>query len=188
MTDALDETTSTEGAADLPAVAPENQKSWEAIQASGLGDRMKRALQRVAGGWSTRDAAEAEGYATHQDVWRYCRRFDLVDIRTGRIMAGNGRIAYLANELVEQRMVEKPDDISTRDLSIASGIAQDKLAKYERWGQDQESEDFGEAVGRIAERIVKAGGRLSARLRTMQGEAEVSFAGAEQGTRAGSST
>jgi hypothetical protein len=56
MTDALVETTSTEGPANLPAVAPENTKSWEAIQASTLGDRMKRALQRVAGGGSLRDA------------------------------------------------------------------------------------------------------------------------------------
>jgi hypothetical protein len=182
MTNALVQTTSTEGGADLPAVAPENQKSWELIEASRLCDRMKRALRRVAAGWPSREAAEAEGYATHQDLWRYARRYDLVDIRTKRIMDGNRRIAHLANELVEHRLVETPDAISTRDLSIASGIAQDKLAKHERWGQEEVENDLGATIGAFAAKLAHAGGRLQARLTSPEGAtAELEISGPEQG-------
>src|SRR5262245_48031781 len=47
-----------------PPSAP-NAEAWERIQASDLGDRMKRALTRVAAGASFREAAHAECYADH---------------------------------------------------------------------------------------------------------------------------
>ncbi len=46
----------------LPEIPEENAKGWELIQASQLGDRMKRALRRVATGESYRQASQAEGY------------------------------------------------------------------------------------------------------------------------------
>ena len=36
--------------ANLPAVRPELEEAWAKIETSGLGDRMKSALRRIAGG------------------------------------------------------------------------------------------------------------------------------------------
>ena len=161
--------------AELPAIDPDNEKGWAAIEKSTLCDRMKQALRLVASGSGYVEASKEVGYATHSDVWRACRKYGLMNVKTKRIMGGNRRIAYLANELLEERLVETPDEISMRDLSVAGGIAQDKIAKKERWGQEEATTGVMDALGSVAAQIVKTGGRLEAKVVTDQGEATLSI-------------
>ena len=55
----MPESTQPRSALVLPDVATENAEAWRQVEASGLGDRMKRALQRVAAGEPFRAAAQA---------------------------------------------------------------------------------------------------------------------------------
>ncbi len=93
---------------------------------------MKRALARVASGESYRQAAAAEGYEDHAEVWRLAKRYGLLGAKKAQILAGSRRVALLANEELERRLVEKTDEISDRDLTVMGGVAQDKLAAAER--------------------------------------------------------
>jgi hypothetical protein len=92
----------------------------------------------VADGTPYRQAAEAAGYADHREVYRWAKRAGLRGVHTERLVASYKELARLSNEELERRLVEEPETISTRDLAILSGIAADKAAKYERWGQHAE--------------------------------------------------
>ncbi len=110
---------------------------------------------------SYREAAAAEGYATWSDVWRYANRFGLIDLSTGRLIGGVRRIARLSNDELEKRLIEQPESITSRDLVIANGVALDKLAKRERWGQEpDEGKSYASALDKLAEAIAKSGVRL----------------------------
>ena len=54
-----------------------------------------------------------------------------------------------------------PREISIRDLVIANGVALDKLAKRERWGQEpDEDRSYASALDKLAEAIAKGGVKL----------------------------
>jgi len=72
--------------ADLPSIAKGAEESWAQIEQSNLGDRMKSALRRIACGGSIRGSAEAEGYSSHADVYRYAKQFGIVDVRTRKLI------------------------------------------------------------------------------------------------------
>ena len=121
-------------------ILPENTESWTKIEASALGDRMKRALRRVASGETYREAAQAEGYATHSDVYRMAQRYRLVNATSERIVNRCRNVADLSLEELERRLTEDPGAFSAKELGITAGIATDKVAKKERWGlSDDES-------------------------------------------------
>ena len=101
--------------ADLPAIAKEAEEAWTKIEQSSLGDRMKSALRRIACGESIRGSAEAEGYSSHGDVYRYAKRYGIVDVRTRRLIDTHRRVARLSGEELEQRLATKPEEISTHD-------------------------------------------------------------------------
>ncbi len=126
----------------LPEVAESNAKALAQIGASRLGDRMKRALRHIATGMTYREAAAAEGYATWSDVWGYANKYGLIDLTTGRLIGGCRRIARLSGDELEERLTTHPEEISSRDLVIANGVALDKIAKRERWGQEREETDY----------------------------------------------
>jgi hypothetical protein len=117
----------------LMPVPREYAEAWARVADSGIDDRMRRALLRVAYGSSCREAARDEGYASHQDVARAARRFGLLDAKKDRIINGARRVAQLAQDELEDRLSEKPDDIGARDLAIIAGIAIDKVARAEKW-------------------------------------------------------
>jgi hypothetical protein len=118
-------------AADLPAVAKEAEEAWTQIEQSNLGDRMKGALRRIACGGSIRGSAEAEGYSSHADVYRYAKQFGIVDVRTRAIISTHRAVAKLAGEEMERRLAEDPDGIKTPALAVIGGISTDKvLASY----------------------------------------------------------
>ncbi len=154
----------------LPEIPEENAKGWELIQDSQLGDRMKRALRRVATGESYRQASQAEGYKDHKRVWVHAHKYGLIDLRTERLISQVRRTTHLSLALVEHRLTEDPDAVTTKDAVIVAGIGLDKLAKRERWGQEPEGENLGDKLLEIAAQIVKAPGAL---------DLHVSISGAE---------
>ncbi len=147
--------------ASVPAVPEECADAWARVEASGVKDRMKRALFRVAHGEAVRQAAEAEGYASHAETYRAAKRFGLIDSQKQQLVAGCRRVARLTNEELERRLVEAPEDVSTRDLVVANGVAIDKIAKAERWNQEHNDVgSFSEALQQMWQEFKKSGMKL----------------------------
>jgi hypothetical protein len=146
-------------AADLPAIAKEVEEAWTQIEQSNLGDRMKRALRRVAGGLAIRESAEAEGYSGHADLYRYAKRFGLVDVRTKAIINTHRNVAKLAGEEMERRLSEDPDAIKTSALAIIGGISTDKVLVHEKTETD-DGASYISALEKVAAEIVASGQAL----------------------------
>jgi hypothetical protein len=51
-------------------------------------------------------------------------------------------VANLGAKELRRRLKTDPDSIQTRDLTVLTGVAIDKVAKRERWG-DEDDEDEG---------------------------------------------
>ena len=144
---------------DIQAVAKEAEDAWSQIEQSNLGDRMKSALRRIACGGSIRGSAEAEGYSSHADVYRYAKQFGIVDVRTRRLIDTHRHVARLSGEELEQRLATKPDEISTHALAVIGGIATDKVLAHEK----QQTDDGGaylSALEKMAERFAASGAGL----------------------------
>jgi len=135
----------------VPIVAPEQ------LDQLPFGDRMREALKLVLDGDSYREAAEAVGLQSHQDLWRAARRLG-IGTSSCRVLDGHRRIARLANDELERRLVHDVDGISTKDLAVIGGIASDKLAKAEAWGRDANSSGNQTGLDRILEALAATGG------------------------------
>ena len=145
----------------LPQVASENTVAWSKIEASRLNDRMKRALCRVAGGMSYREASEAEGYASHSDVYRYARQFGLSTFTSPRIVEAHRKNALLAAEELGGRLEDAPESFKAGELNFISGTSTDKVAKYENWdGRRSDAPSYASALEKLAETLAKTGTRL----------------------------
>jgi hypothetical protein len=59
-------------------------------------------------------------------------------VQTQQVLEQNRQIAKLANEELQQRLVERPETISDRDLTVMAGVAADKIAKLENQRVQQE--------------------------------------------------
>lgn len=149
--------------ADLPAVPKEFEEAWAEIEQSGLGDRMKSALRRIACGESIRGAAEAEEYASHVDVYRYAKRFGIVDVRTRSLIDTHRRIAKLSGEETERRLIEEPDAIKSPALAVVGGISTDKVLAYEKTETD-DGTTYISALEKVAARIAESGESLELRV------------------------
>jgi hypothetical protein len=71
----------------LPALTPPAKPpvTHEAIDATGLGEKIKAALHLVLDGTPYRDAAREVGLATHQDLHRAAKRLGLLEIHTTQL-------------------------------------------------------------------------------------------------------
>jgi hypothetical protein len=96
---------------------------------------MKAALHKAACGESYRDAAQSQGYATHSDVYRMAQRYGIVSATSERIVQRCKNVADLSLDELERRLTEAPEQFAPKELAVVAGIATDKLAKRERWGQ-----------------------------------------------------
>ena len=128
---------------------------WRAVEASGVGPRMRLALRAIATGVARdyREAAQLVSYKSHTDIYRYACLYGLSPT-SKHLIVDCRRVAKLGLGLVEQRMLEDPDSVSSRDAVVAAGIAIDKVAKHERWGREDDgagSNKTLEALDRIAE-------------------------------------
>ena len=155
-------TSSGETALATIAVPEELREAWDRVASAGHPEALVRALYRVALGEPYREAATAEGYEDHKQVWRAARRHGLANSRKERLLNGQRRVATLATDLLEERLLEKPDEVSSRDLTVASGVAIDKVSAAEGWGKGEEAPSQGPDVGlaALAEAIVAKGGKL----------------------------
>jgi len=144
---------------DLQAVAKEAEGAWSQIEQSNLGDRMKSALRRIACGESIRGSAEAEGYSSHADVYRYAKQFGIVDVRTRKLIDTHRHVARLSGEELEQRLATQPDKISTHALAVIGGVATDKVLAHEK-NQTDDGSSYLSALEKMAERFAESGKTL----------------------------
>ncbi len=145
------------------ALPEELREAWEAVIAGSHCERTTRALYRVALGEPYREAAKAEGYTDHADIWRLAKRYGLVQAKKERILAGSRRVALLANEELERRLVEKTEEISDRDLTVMGGVAQDKIAAAERKSGEEPS--TGSLDARV-KKLLDSGASLEIQVKT----------------------
>jgi len=119
----------------LPAhsAPPRPPATHEEIDSRGFGEAMRKGLHLIRDGVPFRDAAREVGLASHQDLHRAAKRLGLLEVHTTRLVEGYKRIADLSNQELERRLAESPDEISTKDLAVVSGIAADKISQYENW-------------------------------------------------------
>ncbi len=150
-------------AADHPAIAKEAEEAWTQIEQSNLGDRMKSALRRIACGESIRGAAEAEGYSSHSDVYRYAKQFEIVDVRTRRLIDTHRRVARLSGEELEQRLATEPEKISTHALAVIGGVATDKVLAHEK-SQTDDGASYLSALEKAAAHFAESGKTLDLRV------------------------
>jgi hypothetical protein len=132
---------------------PDDSTQANAIAALPCGERMKGALRLVAEGTPYRQAAEAAGYTDHREVYRWAKRAGLREIHTERLVASYKTLASLSNEELERRLVDESNTISTRDLAILSGIASDKVSRYETWGRQSDRAEPANDFETLADRI-----------------------------------
>ena len=140
------------------------QEAWERAARADHSEPMIRALYRVALGESFRQAAEAEGYGDHAGVWRVAKRHGLVDSKKERLLNGQRRVATLATDELERRLVENPDEVSSRDLTVAAGVAIDKISAAENWSNADEDRSTNVGLAALAQKIVEQGGTLELRV------------------------
>ena len=157
----MNELTLPDGAtADLPAIAKEAEEAWTKIEQSNLGDRMKSALRRISCGESIRGSAEAEGYSSHSDVYRYAKQFGIVNLKTKAIVDQHRSIAKLATAEVERRLLDDPENAgSTSQLAVVGGISTDKVFAAEKVGKD-DGASYLSALEKVAAQFAKSGKAL----------------------------
>jgi len=153
------------------AILPESESGWEAAIASNLQPRMLRALKRVAQGSPIREAAEAEGYKSHSDLYRHSKRFGLIDARTKAIIAGHRHIALVAGQELERRLTTDPDSISTHATGVIGGISTDKVLAYEKL-QTDDGGTYLSALEKVAARVAASGAELELKVTIKPGESE----------------
>ena len=140
----------------LPELAEQNAQALARFEASNVGDRMKRALRRVASGESFREAAQAEGYKTHSDVYRYARQYGLLNVRDEVLIVRCRRVTGMGLAELERRLAEDPEGFSVKELGVTTGILLDKIAKKERWGlEPKEGAGALDVLERLAERVAR---------------------------------
>lgn len=144
----------------LPAPSappPRPPATHQEIDSRGFGEPMRKALHLVLDGTPYRDAAREVGLASHQDLHRAAKRLGLLEVHTRELVSQCKRVAHLSGSELERRLVENPDSIGAKDLSVISGIALDKIAKFEGWGHSRALE-FGAAV---VDRLSQLEGKLN---------------------------
>lgn len=119
-------------------------------------DPLLRAVYRVALGEPIRAAARAEGYKDHAAVWRAAKKYRLLPTDRDTLVEGHRRIAKIANDEVERRLIENPEEMSNRDLVVAGGVSMDKVFKAE--GPAKADEDYGGALIELAADLARLGG------------------------------
>ena len=103
---------------------------------------------------------------------RYAQKHGLISMTTKYLIDQFRRTGYVAIDLVEDRITDDRDSVSVKDAAIVAGIATDKIAKKERWGQgEQEGASLGDRLAEIAERIVSSPGKLDIHITAGSGQA-----------------
>jgi hypothetical protein len=137
-------------------ILPEAMDAWEKIEASGLKDRMKRTLRRVAAGESVREASMAEGYADYKRTYLAARRFGLMTATTQAIINSDRRIAKMAGAEIEIRLRDDPDSMTVQQLGVLKGISTDKVLAHDKASTD-DGGDYISALEALAKGVAERG-------------------------------
>lgn len=147
-----------------------------AIECSRLGETQRKALRLVIEGRSYREAAHAVGLRSTTTLKAHARRFGLAEAhnraraavvaeeaeaRTAATMAVVGKVAKLGAEKMLRRLQAEPGEIPTRELTVLTGVAIDKLAKWERWGETPADPGAGARILDRIEAAVASGASLA---------------------------
>ncbi len=139
----------------LPPIPGEMEEAWSRVNKRGFKLRMRRALYLVALGASPAAAARALGYHARQEVWRNARETGLYRPGSEQLIGQSRRIAHMAGEELERRVLEDAQAMKTHDLVVTRGVEIDKTSRYEKWGKKEEDApgSFVSALSEIAARI-----------------------------------
>ena len=156
---------------------PNPQTALLAIEASRLGPAQKAALRLLAEGRSYREAARAAGLRSTADLKRHAQRFGLVEahneargvlvlqereVRSTALMAELRQVAGKGARELLRRLDQEPESIPVRDLTVLTGVALDKLAKWEGWsGEGDREEERQQGLAKILERLSQAGNTVT---------------------------
>ncbi len=136
-----------------------------------LGRPQKTALRLIAEGRSYREAAKEAGLRSTADLRRHAERFGLrvahLEAREERKIEESAEVVAELREVAGRgarellhRLKTEPDSIQTRDLTVLTGVAIDKVAKWERWGEGSQ-EESGAGLGALLDRLATTGGTVS---------------------------
>ena len=143
--------------AELPAILPEAEEAWAAVEARGFGPKMTAALRHVATGMTVREAGEAEGFSKFTEIHRHAKACGLQKVRTEGMIELHRSVATLALEKLEEALIDGTSKISAAQLAIIAGISTDKPLKYEERSKDDGRSYMG-ALEQVAARLSEAGG------------------------------
>jgi len=151
-------------------ILPEAAEAWDKICDSKVQPRMLSALRRVCAGATIREARIAEGYASHSEIAKHCKRFGLLKLTTRSIIDQHRSIAKLSAEEMERRLHEKPEEIPTNQLAVIGGISTDKVLSHEKQAKDDGS-TYLSALEAMAKRVAESGAELELKV-TVKPKAE----------------
>ena len=142
---------------ELPAILPEAEEAWAAVEARGFGERMTATLRHIATGMSVREAGVAEGYSKFTEIHRHAKATGLQKARTNSMIELHRSVATLALEKLEEALIDGTAKISAAQLAVIAGISTDKPLKYEERQKGDGSSYMG-ALEQVAARLHDAGG------------------------------
>ena len=129
-------------------------------------------------GYTQRQVEALHPEVTNKDgVVEALRRYGLLEIArqltSERLIDNHREIALTTTEMQLENLTGAEPKADTR-LAIVGGISTDKVATAERWTTRGETgENLGDRLAEIAERIVKAGGKLDLKISGPGGEAKI---------------
>jgi len=143
---------------------------WKGVERRCKSPNLKYAMILNLNGYSQREASRAGGYDDPSTLRDGLLRYGLRHIANGtdRLVANHREIAVLTTEMQLEQLHsgEEPDT----KLAIVGGISTDKVEKREQWSKhESEGADLMGALGSVAAQIIKAGGKVEARLTTGDG-------------------
>ena len=136
-------------------LSEKQRTAFHRMAQSNTPKHLQLGVQLVTLGWNLFDAAARIG-AESSELYTVARQFGLTNFETSQVIDGWRGPAYLATRLLEQRMLDDPDKISTRDLTVAGGVATDKIQAHER----QHGAPRKDIMAELLEKIGEDGGKV----------------------------
>jgi hypothetical protein len=94
------------------------------------------------------------------------------EYRTAELIDRMRQVSGEASRELLRRLREDPEAISDRDLTVMNGVALDKLAKAERWGEPDDGGSRSQDVVAKLAAMLRGGGKVTASLHLEQAQHE----------------
>ena len=165
-------------AAVLPPLPKAAEARWDDATRRCTSKPLLRDMRLRLAGYTQRQIEALNEDARGRDtINQALRRYSLLEISrqltSERIVDNHREIAVDATELQLEELGKEDGKPSTA-LAIVAGISTDKVANAEKWAsRSTSSENLGDSLVEIAERIVKAGGSLDLHIKGPGGSARI---------------